>query len=171
VSSAAVFISFLSSYQIFLSAIAGILICDYYVLRRGFLDIPALYTHPNESHYGYFHGFNLRAFAVYFIAIAPNFYGFLNQMGVGAPLGIQRFYYFAYPVGITLAFGAYYLLNVLWPAADALPTGWQEPKDYVSTDDMRLFDVVDSLSAESGYGHQVGEPESKAPTIISEKKA
>ncbi|KAF3022084.1 hypothetical protein E8E14_013585 [Neopestalotiopsis sp. 37M] len=135
-SSAAIFVTFLSSYQIFLSAIAGILICDYYILRRGYLDIPALYSRNKGGPYTYFHGWNLRAFAVYLIAIAPNFYGFLNQMGVAAPIGIQRFYYVAYPVGLILALGAYYLVNVIFPdRANKQPSGWIEPKDYVDTYD------------------------------------
>ncbi|KAF4337595.1 uracil permease [Fusarium beomiforme] len=151
-SSAAVFINFLSSYQIFLSAIAGILICDYYLLRRGLFDIPMLYSGHKDSSYHFFHGFNLRAFAVYLIAIAPNFYGFLSQMGVHAPLGIQRFYYVAYPVGLFLAFGSYWLINTLFPAK-SMPklSGWHEPKDFVEAhDDTFVNVVINSSDAASG---------------------
>ncbi|KAK2681909.1 Purine-cytosine permease [Fusarium oxysporum f. sp. vasinfectum] len=151
-SSAAVFINFLSSYQIFLSAITGILICDYYLLRRGLFDIPMLYSGHKDSTYHFFHGFNLRAFAVYLIAVAPNFYGFLYQMGVSAPLGIQRFYYVAYPVGLFLAFGSFWLINTLFPSKN-IPkvSGWQEPKDFVETHDGTFVNVViDSSDAASG---------------------
>ncbi|KAM0420176.1 hypothetical protein ACHAPD_003745 [Fusarium lateritium] len=142
-SSASVFINFLSSYQIFLSAITGILICDYYLLRRGLFDIPMLYSGHKYSTYHFFHGFNLRAFAVYLIAIAPNFYGFLSQMGVQAPLGIQRFYYVAYPVGLFIAFGGYWLVNVIFPhESTSKVSGWQEPKDFVEDHDNTFVDVV-----------------------------
>uniref|UniRef100_A0A8H7KA92 Uncharacterized protein n=1 Tax=Bionectria ochroleuca TaxID=29856 RepID=A0A8H7KA92_BIOOC len=116
-SSAAVFITFLASYQIFLSAIAGIMICDYYLIQRGLLDVPSLYSLDKDGAYRFFHGFNIRAFAVYLIAVAPNFYGFLNRLGVAAPLGIQEFYYVAYPVGVLLAFLGFYLANLLSPLA------------------------------------------------------
>ncbi|KAF5672622.1 uracil permease [Fusarium circinatum] len=149
---AAVFINFLSSYQIFLSAITGILICDYYLLRRGVFDIPMLYSGHKDSTYHFFHGFNLRAFAVYLIAIAPNFYGFLYQMGVSAPLGIQRFYYVAYPVGLFLAFGSFWLVNTIFPSKN-IPkiSGWKEPKDFVESHDGTFVNVViDSSDAASG---------------------
>lgn len=147
-SSAAVFINFLSSYQIFLSAIAGILICDYYILRRGFLDIPALYSREKGSAYTYWHGWNFRAFAVYLIAIAPNFYGFLNQMGVEAPIGIQRFYYVAYPTGLIIALLSFYLVNRVFPERGARQvSGWSEPKDYVDAHDATGGMVVEAVEA------------------------
>ncbi|KAF2008762.1 hypothetical protein BU24DRAFT_456027 [Aaosphaeria arxii CBS 175.79] len=131
-SSAIVFINFLASYQVFLAAITGILICDYYYLRRGLLYIPALYTTSREGPYRFTKGWNIRAFAVYIIAVAPNFYGFLNQLGVTAALSIQRFYYVAYPVALLIAYGGYWVSNLVWPAK-ALHTheGWLEPKEYV----------------------------------------
>ncbi|KAH8659883.1 permease for cytosine/purines, uracil, thiamine, allantoin-domain-containing protein [Xylariales sp. PMI_506] len=169
VSSAAVFISFLSSYQIFLSAIAGILICDYYLIRKGLLDVSALYTHHSDGRYRYFHGFNLRAFAAYLIAIAPNFYGFLYQMGVAAPIGIQRFYYVAYPVGITLAFGVYYFANVIFPSGSATTGGWQEPKDYLDLNDSSAVVVVDALERDPP-NNSSGKADDRNSTNVSEKR-
>ncbi|KAJ5141302.1 hypothetical protein N7526_002297 [Penicillium atrosanguineum] len=142
-STAAIFITFLSSYQIFLSAIAGILICDYYLIRRGYLNIPALYTAHPEGLYRYFYGFNPRAFVAYLIAVGPNFYGFLNQMGVKAPLGIQRFYYIAYPTGLCVAFGVYYMSCLASsPAGMEKYAGWKEPKDYVDENDLMREDGI-----------------------------
>lgn len=148
--SASIFITFLSSYQIFLSAITGILICDYYLIRRGLLNIPALYV-TSPSPYRYFHGFNPRAFLAYVIAIAPNFYGFLHQMGVKAPLGIQRFYYIAYPTGLIIAFVVYYVSCLASPPADMKEaSGWMEPKDFVEDNDA---------SGSDGYTINAVEPD------------
>ncbi|PYH47106.1 uncharacterized protein BP01DRAFT_372459 [Aspergillus saccharolyticus JOP 1030-1] len=131
---ASIFITFLSSYQIFLSAIAGILICDYYLIRRGHLHIPELYTADPAGIYYYLYGINLRGFGAYVIAIAPNFYGFLSQMGVSAPLGIQRFYFVAYPVGLLIAFAVFAGMCWIWWPRGAervgLGAGWKEPEDY-----------------------------------------
>ncbi|GLA03084.1 hypothetical protein AnigIFM60653_002680 [Aspergillus niger] len=144
---AAVFINFLSSYQIFLSAIAGVLICDYYLIRRGWLDIPALYTSRTDGVYYFFHGFNLRGFGAYLVAVAPNFYGFLHEMGVKAPLGIQRFYFVAYPVGLLIAFGVYYLACLAWPPAKMEKTsGWKEPKEYWDEFDPDRMDGVEAVT-------------------------
>lgn len=133
---ASVFINFLSSYQIFLSAIAGILICDYYLLRRGHLHVPSLYSSSKESLYHFLHGWNLRAFVAYLISIAPSFYGFLNQLGVKAPLSIQRFYYVAYPTSLLIAFGVYCGSSLVFPVKGmTTERGWKEPEDYVGERD------------------------------------
>ncbi|KAJ5257677.1 hypothetical protein N7497_000637 [Penicillium chrysogenum] len=153
--SASIFITFLSSYQIFLSAITGILICDYYLIRRGLLNIPALYV-SRPSPYRYFHGFNPRAFLAYIIAIAPNFYGFLFQMGVDAPLGIQRFYYIAYPTGLIIGFVVYYVSCLAFAPPDMKQaSGWMEPKEFVEDNDVSgidgfSIDVIEPGFAEKG---------------------
>ncbi|KAL4866126.1 hypothetical protein BDV12DRAFT_210672 [Aspergillus spectabilis] len=125
-SSASVFINFLSSYQIFLSAITGILICDYYLIRRGALNIPDLYT----------------AFVAYVIAIVPYFYWFLNQMGVEAGLGVQRFYYVAYPVGVIIALAFYYCFVAFWRGKGSIVggKGWRKPKEYLDEFDCARYD-------------------------------
>jgi NCS1 family nucleobase:cation symporter-1 len=135
-STASVFINFLSSYQIFLSAITGILICDYYALRRGHLQVDELYRSIPGSPFVFWRGFNFRAFLVYFIAIAPNFYGFLNKLGIEAGMGVIEAYYFAYPVGILLAFGGFFLINRLFPVDESTrATGWREPRDHADAFD------------------------------------
>ncbi|OGM39779.1 hypothetical protein ABOM_011611 [Aspergillus bombycis] len=141
---------FLSSYQIFLSAIAGILLCDYYLIRRGRLCIPELYTMNPEARYHYLRGINFRAFAVYLVSIGPSFYAFPNQLGVKAPLSIQRFYYISYPMGLLIAFLGYYLSCRCFPIVGMVRTwGWHEPREYIddhdsTRDDATIdFDAVD----------------------------
>jgi NCS1 family nucleobase:cation symporter-1 len=145
-STASVFITFLSSYQIFLSAITGILVCDYYLLRRGYLRVDELYRSNPESPYAFLKGFNLRAFAVYIIAVAPNFYGFLHQLGVHAGVRTEKAYYFAYPIGLIVAFVGFFVVNRIFPVDDSTrATKWREPKDHVDT-----FDSSDALTVLEG---------------------
>jgi nucleobase:cation symporter-1, NCS1 family len=63
--SASVFVSFLASYQIFLSAITGVLLANYYLVCRGHIDIPDCFTSSKSGVYHYWHGWNLRAYAAY----------------------------------------------------------------------------------------------------------
>lgn len=80
--------------------------------------------------------------------MAPNFYGFLSQMGVKAPLGIQRFYYVAYPTGLLVAFIVYYVgSSVFSPKGMVKGKGWKEPKDYVDEDDVS-GDAIDGVEVE-----------------------
>lgn len=120
------------------------------------MNIPALYTAHPEGLYRYFHGFNLWAFATYIIAVAPNFYGFLSQMGVRAPLEIQRFYYVAYPTGLLVAFVVYYVgCLVFSPKGMVKGKGWKEPKDYVDEDDAS-GDVIDGVEVDSAGAEKGG---------------
>lgn len=63
--SASIFISFLASYQIFLSSITGILLAHYYIVTRGYLQINDLYTSNKSGAYWYKGGWNWRAYMAY----------------------------------------------------------------------------------------------------------
>ncbi|KAK9342067.1 permease for cytosine/purines, uracil, thiamine, allantoin-domain-containing protein [Lipomyces starkeyi] len=136
--SASIFVSFLASYQIFLSAITGVLLCNYYLVARGYLEIPDLFTSSKSGAYYFYHGWNFRAYIAYIIGVIPNFYGFLNNMGVGAPISVTRFYYFAYWVGLIVSAGVYWLLCKLSPVPVSYNSGWKEPKDYIRPDEQVL---------------------------------
>jgi NCS1 family nucleobase:cation symporter-1 len=79
------------------------LLCHYYIITRGYLEIEDLYTSRKTGVYHYFHGWNWRAYLAYVIGITPNFYEFLNNMGVNAPAGITK----AYPIGLAVSFAVY----------------------------------------------------------------
>lgn len=130
--SASVFLRFIGSYQIFLAAITGILICNYYVVSRGQLLVPDLFTGDKAGAYYYTRGWNVRAYIAYFATIALNFAGFLGNMGVPVPQPVTRMYYFAYPVGLILSFSIFLACNLVSKPAHAVPFHeWREPKNYV----------------------------------------
>lgn len=86
------------------------------------------------------------------VAVAPSFYGFLNQLGVTAPIGIQRFYYVAYPFGVLLSLILYALLNIVFnPALESI-SGWDEPRDYVDEFDGMPMLVVTEGVEQNGAG-------------------
>jgi NCS1 family nucleobase:cation symporter-1 len=129
--SASIFVSFLASYQIFLSSITGVILTQYYIISRGYMHIPDLFTSSKTGAYYYTKGWNIRAYIAYIFGVAPNFYGFLNNMGVSAPISVSRFYYFAYWVGIFVSGATYYTLCKLFPPAIMYNSGWMEPKNYI----------------------------------------
>jgi NCS1 family nucleobase:cation symporter-1 len=150
--SASIFISFLASYQIFLSSITGVLLCHYYIITRGYLEIDDLYTARRNGVYRYFHGWNWRAYLAYLIGIAPNFYGFLNNMGVVAPVGVTKAYYFAYEIGLFISFCTYWAANYLSPPALSFPLSeWREPRDYVRPEERSaVLEASGDVESESG---------------------
>ena len=62
------FLTFLGSYSMFVGPLLGALLADYYVLRRGNLHIPSLYTKSPEGAYYYYKGFNLWGLAVWCVS-------------------------------------------------------------------------------------------------------
>ncbi|KAK3937829.1 NCS1 nucleoside transporter, partial [Diplogelasinospora grovesii] len=142
--SASVFVSFLGSYQIFLSSITGVLLANYYFVQRGYIRIPDCFTSSHAGAYYYYHGWNWRAYAAYFIGVIPNFYGFLNNMGVPAPQWIVRAYYFAYWIGLSMAGISFWIFCKLSPPA-GMECAWKEPKNYIRPEEDGMSEVsVDS---------------------------
>jgi nucleobase:cation symporter-1, NCS1 family len=70
--SVSIFVCFLASYQIFLSAITGVLLCNYYLIGRGYLHMPDCLTANKSGVYHYTTGWNLRVYVAYIIGIALN---------------------------------------------------------------------------------------------------
>lgn len=76
-------------------------------------------------------------------------------MGVKAPLGIQRFYFIAYPTGLIVAFVVYYLSCLAFAPADMKDaSGWMEPKDFVEDNDASGSDGYTINAVEPGYAEK-----------------
>jgi nucleobase:cation symporter-1, NCS1 family len=69
----------LVAYSSLLGAVGGVLIADYYIIRRTRLDLGALYRPAGP--YWYAGGFNLAAMIAMVIGIAPCVPGFLGTIG------------------------------------------------------------------------------------------
>jgi NCS1 family nucleobase:cation symporter-1 len=105
--------TWLIGYSGLMGAIAGILICDYWVLRRQRLDLAALFD--PKGRYSYGSGFNWRALVALFAAIAPVVPGFLRAATtpggqVSQPNFFDTLYTYSWFVTFALGFVFYYLL-------------------------------------------------------------
>jgi NCS1 family nucleobase:cation symporter-1 len=83
----------LVAYSALLGAVGGILIADYFLLRRAKLDLAGLYR--REGPYWYSGGFNLLALIALALGIAPCVPGFLNTVADWqvAPIWIDTYHY------------------------------------------------------------------------------
>jgi nucleobase:cation symporter-1, NCS1 family len=103
-------LSWLTAYSSLLGAIAGILIADYYILKKANLDTAQLYI--KDGKYWYTHGFNCKALIACALAILPCIPGFLSSLGV---LTVARFwlgfYEYAWFGSLFIAFFAYLLIS------------------------------------------------------------
>jgi NCS1 family nucleobase:cation symporter-1 len=106
--------TWLIGYSGLMGAIAGILICDYWVIRQQHLDLAGLFD--TKGPYSYGNGFNWRAVVALVIAIIPVVPGFLRAATtpggqVSDPNFFDSLYTYAWFVTFALGFGIYYVLT------------------------------------------------------------
>src|SRR4051812_42160705 len=96
--------TWLIGYSGLMGAIGGIMICDYWVLRRQKLALRELFD--PHGRYSYGNGFNWRAIVALVVAIAPCVPGFLNA-ATGAKIAVPQFFVtlYTYAWFITFAIG------------------------------------------------------------------
>jgi nucleobase:cation symporter-1, NCS1 family len=111
-SSSSKFTIYLSAYSVFLSSIAGVIVCDYYIVRKENLQLKSLYSGQKTSLYYYWHGWSWRAYLSYGCGVLANIFGFMDALGVpGVPITavyISRLNFF---VGFGVSAVVYYILS------------------------------------------------------------
>ncbi len=109
--------TWLVGYSALLGPIGGILIADYFVLRKRQLDLAALYD--AEGAYRYHGGYSLAGLAALVIAVLPCLPGFLVTIKAVPADSLPHFFVTLYNqawfVGFALAFGLYLLFRKLAP--------------------------------------------------------
>jgi NCS1 family nucleobase:cation symporter-1 len=103
--------TWLIGYSALLGPIGGIMIADYFILRKMSFDLNGLYQ--KNGPYRYRGGFNPVAIAAFVLAALPNLPGFLKAAGAvdAVPAPFETIYTYAWFVGFALA-GALYLLGM-----------------------------------------------------------
>ena len=114
----------LIGYSALLGPIAGIMIADYFLVRRRVLDVDALYKSGEGTAYWYEGGFNTRAMWAFAAGVAPNVPGFALSAGIvpaaaaqslrasfpGALRTFELVYGYAWFVGFFVGAGLYLAL-------------------------------------------------------------
>jgi len=132
------------------------MICDYYIVRKGYLDIKSLYSARKTDPYYYTFGFSWRAYAAYFCGIMVNIVGFAGAVGRKVPVGAQYIYNVNYFSGVIVSGTVYFILTRFFPIPETSAT-WnevdidtldldiaygQDPSDLEAHGDRRSFDDV-----------------------------
>jgi NCS1 family nucleobase:cation symporter-1 len=112
--------TWLVGYSALLGPIGGILVADYYVVRRTNLDLDGLYR--ENGPYTYAGGFNVVSIVALVLGVLPNVPGFLHQVKlVGSVPGVfDTIYTYAWFVGFGIS-GVLYTLGMLATAPAARP--------------------------------------------------
>jgi nucleobase:cation symporter-1, NCS1 family len=122
IASAGAFLSFMSAYAVFMAPIAGILFCDYWVVKRKRYDVPALYDPNGRYAYGRY-GTNWRALLATVVVVVPCLPGLAKKVTPGnvhVSQGLQNLFTFNWLFGFFVAVFVYYVSNLLFPHRETL---------------------------------------------------
>jgi NCS1 family nucleobase:cation symporter-1 len=127
--------TWLVGYSSLLGPVGGILIVDYYFIRRQRLDVGDLYSLSGA--YTYQGGFNRHAMIALILGIVLNIPGFLTTAGFAGhdtfPAWTLRLYSYAWFVGFGVSGGSYYALMHTYKMR--LPVkSYKEEANYVTVD-------------------------------------
>lgn len=104
--------TWLIAYSSLLGPVGGIMIADYYFIRKQQLHVDELYRH--NGRYGFSNGFNSAAIIALLLGIIPNIPGFLVQIKMvdadRFPLWIADLYHYAWFVGFFVSSIVYMIL-------------------------------------------------------------
>ncbi|KAK7951433.1 uncharacterized protein PG986_007161 [Apiospora aurea] len=137
------FTTYLSAYSVFLSSIAGVMCCDYYLVRKGYLEVKELYDARKTGPYFFTFGINWRAYAAYIGGILINVVGFAGAVGRDVPAGATYIFKLNFFCGFIVSSTLYWALCRLFPIP-ATSNHWMEVGDAIT--DVRL--AYDGSSAQ-----------------------
>jgi nucleobase:cation symporter-1, NCS1 family len=129
------FTTYLSAYSVFLSSIAGVMCSDYYLVRRGYLEVKELYDGRKTGPYYFTYGIHWRAYVAYIAGILINVVGFAGAIGRPVPDGAMYIYNLNFFCGFIIAAGTYWGLCKISPIP-ACSDRWMEVGDEI--DDIRV---------------------------------
>lgn len=163
-SAASTFISVLSAYSVFLGPMIGIMVCDYWILRRRRIKLSDLYQPRSDGLYYYWRGINWRSFASWIVGWSYLLPGFAHAVTpkVKVPEACTNLYYLAFPLGFAVSFTVHLCLNRLFPPAGL---GVIDEIDHFGTftpAEAAKLGVALAEPIEGQYGGRVSEGEESA---------
>ncbi|KAG1736145.1 permease for cytosine/purines, uracil, thiamine, allantoin-domain-containing protein [Suillus paluster] len=152
VSSSSRFTSYMTAYSVFLSAIAGVMVTEYWFVRKGHYNVADLYVTRKGSWYWYNYGFNPRAYAAYVAGILINVVGFVGDTGVPVPVAATHIFDLSFFTGFGTSGIVYYILNRIFTVPGASDifeeidvSGYEERM--TSSDEDTKDDIIEKESS------------------------
>jgi nucleobase:cation symporter-1, NCS1 family len=141
--SAAKFLAFLGGYTIFLGPMTSILMTDYFIVRRGNVSVPDMYSFHGIYRYSPKFATNWRAVAAFFIGCIPPLPGFVDNIveagGQTTTVSIGGIHLFS--IGYIYSFVAagvfYWLFNKLSPHHPSMMDHAETGEDIIAAQDAK----------------------------------
>ncbi|GME91272.1 unnamed protein product [[Candida] boidinii] len=124
---ASAFNSVMASFGVIMSPILGIIVADFYLVRKKNVRVSHLYTTDKDGDYYYSYGVNFRAMICFFAAVAPGLPGLAESANpeIVVSEGIFHYYQNSTIFSFICPLILYYLICLVFP-----PKGTDEIDDY-----------------------------------------
>ena len=129
------------------------IICDYYVVRKGYFDIKSLYSARAQDPYFYWFGWSWRGYTAYICGILINIVGFVGAIGKPVPIGATYIYNVNFFAGIIVASLTYYLLCRFFPVP-ATSDHWHEVGDEIGRNLSVVYVDSEGYDEEHATGYE-----------------
>jgi NCS1 family nucleobase:cation symporter-1 len=90
------------------------MLVDYYLIRKGNLDLSELFTLEKHGRYHFFHGFNVRAFAAFVIGFLLPLPGFAASFGHSIGIAATHMYSLGWVLSFLMGSLSYYVICLIW---------------------------------------------------------
>ncbi|RDW75296.1 hypothetical protein BP6252_06438 [Coleophoma cylindrospora] len=137
------FLNFLGGYSIFQGPVVGIMIVDYFIIRKGNMDLKDMYSLSADSRYSYFHGFNLRAFAAFVVGFLLPLPGFAASFGYNIAPAATHMYALGWVLSFVMGSLAYLAICMIWKVRGGDGVGETFEARVVGKDDQHM--IIDGI--------------------------
>lgn len=117
-SSAATFLNFMSAYAVFMAPIAGIMLTDYWFIKRRHINVPALYD--PKGMYGKCNWKSLMIMVLVIVPMLPALANKVTPNKVKIPVELKHLFAINWLYGFVASSVLYWVLNVAFPDTETL---------------------------------------------------
>lgn len=82
-----IFLATMSSFTVFIVPLVGVMVTDYFWVRKQRIELSHLYTSSPEGAYWFWHGFNWRGILVWVVCFAPSLPGMISTINPSIDVG------------------------------------------------------------------------------------
>jgi NCS1 family nucleobase:cation symporter-1 len=91
---ASAFVSTMASFTVFIVPLVGIMVADYFIIRKQRIELSQLYTSASDGAYWFTYGVNWRCITVWVVCFAPGMPGMISSINPNIVVGAGMQNYF-----------------------------------------------------------------------------
>ncbi len=92
------------------------MIVDYWIVRRGNLHVPSLFTKEPHAPYTYYHGWNFRAMGAWIAGVAFTIHGIAGNLNPNSVNDASKnMYRLGFLLSLLMGAAVYYAACLIWP--------------------------------------------------------